>query len=162
MFMSHHQTAEQSNYIRVANKSFEKVAKFKYLGPTFTDQNCIYEEIKSRLNSGNACFHAVQNLLFSHMLSRNVKIKIYEAIILPVVSYGCETWSLTLREEHRLRVFENRVLRRIFGPKRNEVTGGWRKLHNEELHGLYSSPGIVKVIKARRMRWAGHVAPRGM
>jgi hypothetical protein len=73
----------------------------------------------------------------------------------------CETWSLTLREEHRLRVFENRVLRRIFGPKRDEVTGGWRKLHYEELHGLYSSPSIVSVIKARRMRWAGHVARMG-
>jgi hypothetical protein len=90
-----------------------------------------------------------------------VKIKIYRTIILPVVLYGCETMSLTLREEHRLRVFENRVLRRIFGPKRDEVTGCWRKLHNEELHGLYSSPSIVKVIKARRMRWAGHVARMG-
>jgi hypothetical protein len=78
-----------------------------------------------------------------------------------VVLYGCETWSLTLREEHRLRVFENRVLRRIFGPKRNKVTGGWRKLLNEELRGLYSSPSIVRVIKARRMRWAGHVARMG-
>jgi hypothetical protein len=84
-----------------------------------------------------------------------VKIKIYKTIILPVVLYGCETLSLTLREEHRLRVFENRVLRRIFGPKRDEVTGGCRKLHNEELHGLYSSPSIIRVIKARRMRWAG-------
>jgi hypothetical protein len=82
------------------------------------------------------------------------------SIILPVVLYGCETLSLTLREEHRLRVFENRVLRRISGPKRDEVTG-WRKLHNEELHGLYSSPNIVRVIKARRMRWAGHVARMG-
>jgi hypothetical protein len=90
-----------------------------------------------------------------------VKIKIYKTIILPVVLYGCETWSLTLREEHRLRVFENRVLRRIFGLKRYEVTGGWRKLHNEELHGLYSSPSIVRVIKARRIRWAGHVARMG-
>jgi hypothetical protein len=80
-----------------------------------------------------------------------VKIKIYKTIILPVVLYGCETWSLTLREEHRLRVFENRVLRKIFGPKRDEVTGRWRKLH-EELHGLYSSPNIIRVIKARRMR----------
>jgi hypothetical protein len=75
-----------------------------------------------------------------------------------VVLYGCETWSLTLREEHRLGVFENRVLRRIFGPKRYEVTREWRKLHNEELHDLYSSPSIIRIIKARRMRWAGHVA----
>jgi hypothetical protein len=158
MFMSRHQTARQSNYIRVANKSFEKVTKFKYLGSTLTDQNCIHDEIRSRLNSGNACYHAVQNFLSSRLLSRNVKIEMYKTVILPVVLYGCETWSLTLRKEHRLRVFENRVLRRIFGPKRDEVTGGWRKLHNEELHGLYSSPSIVRVIKARRMRWAGHVA----
>jgi hypothetical protein len=90
-----------------------------------------------------------------------VKIKIHKIIILPVVLYGCETLSLTLREEHGLRVFENRVLRRIFGNKREEVTGGWRKLHDEELHGLYSSPSIVRMIKARRMRWAGHVARMG-
>jgi hypothetical protein len=90
-----------------------------------------------------------------------VKIKIYKTIILPVVLYGCEMLSLMLREEHRLRVFGNRVLRRIFGPERDEVTGGWRKLHNEELHGLYSSPSIVRVIKARRMRWAGHMARMG-
>jgi hypothetical protein len=112
--MSRHQTAGQSNYIRVAKKSFEKVAKFKYLGATLMDQNYIHEESRSRLNSGNACYHAVQNLLSSHMLTRNVKIKIYKTIILPVGLYGCETWSLMLREEHRLRVFENRVLRRIF------------------------------------------------
>jgi hypothetical protein len=78
-----------------------------------------------------------------------------------VVLYGRENWSLTLREEHRLRTFEHRVLRRIFGPKRCEVTGGWRKLYNEELHNLYSSPSIIKVIKSRRMRWAGHVAQMG-
>jgi hypothetical protein len=77
------------------------------------------------------------------------------------VLYGCETWSLTLREEHRLRVFENRVLRRIFGPKREE-DGSWRKLHNDELHSLYSSPNIIRAIKSRRMRWAGHVARMGM
>jgi hypothetical protein len=84
-----------------------------------------------------------------------------ETIILPVVLYGCETWSLTLREEHRLRVFENRVLRRMFGPKRDEVTGEWRKLHNEELHNLFSSPDIIRQVKSRRMRWAGHVARMG-
>jgi hypothetical protein len=157
MFMSRHQTAGQSNYIRIANKFFEKVAKFKYLGATLTDQNCIHEEIRSRLNLGNACYHAVQNLSSSRLLSRNVNIEIDKIIILPVVLYGCETWSLTLREEHRLRVFGNRVHRRIFGRKRDEVTGGWRKLHNGELHGLYSSPGIVRVIKARRMRWLGNL-----
>jgi hypothetical protein len=89
-------------------------------------------------------------------LSKNLKIRIYKTIILPVVLYGCETWSLTLREEHRLGVFENRVLSRIFGPKRDDVTGEWRELHNEELH---DSPSIIRIMKARRMRWAGH-APR--
>jgi hypothetical protein len=81
--------------------------------------------------------------LSSRLLSKNVKIRIHKTIILPVVLYGYETWSLTLREEHRLRVFDNRVLRRIFGPKRDEVTGDWRKLHNEELHNLYSSPDRI-------------------
>jgi hypothetical protein len=86
--------------------------------------------------------------LSPHLLSRNVKVKKYNNIILPVVWYGCETWSLTLREEHRLRVFEDRVLRRIFGPKRDEVTGEWRKLHNEELHNLYSSPDIIRQVNS--------------
>jgi hypothetical protein len=95
--------------------------------------------------------------LSSRLLSRNVKVKIYKTIILPVVLYGCETWSLALRKEHRLRVFENRVLRRIFGPKRDEVTEDWRELYNEELHNLYSSPDIIRQIKSRQMRWAGHV-----
>jgi hypothetical protein len=94
-------------------------------------------------------------------LSRNVKIKIYKTTIPPAVLYGCETWSLTLREEHRLRVFENRVLRRISGPKKDEVTGEWRNFYNEELHILYSSPNIIRQIETRRMRWAGHVARMG-
>jgi hypothetical protein len=102
---------------------------------------------------------AVQfSLLSSRLLSRNVKVKIYKTIILPVVLCGCETWSLTLKREHRLRVFENRVLRGKFGPKRDEVTGEWRKLHNGKLHNLYSSPDIIRQVKSRRMRWAGHVA----
>jgi hypothetical protein len=95
------------------------------------------------------------------LLSKNLKIRIYKTIILAVDLYGCETWSLTLREEHRLRVFENRELRRIFGPKRNEVTEEWRKLHNEELQDLYSSPSIIRIMKYRWMRWAGHVARMG-
>ena len=90
-----------------------------------------------------------------------MKIKIYRTIILPVVLYGCETWSLTFREGCRVRVFENRVVRRIYGPKRNEVTGEWRKLHNEELNVLYCSPNIARVIKSRRTRWVGLVASMG-
>jgi hypothetical protein len=89
------------------------------------------------------------------------KIKIYKTIILPPVLYGCETWSLTLIEEHRLRVFENRILRIIFGYKRDEATEDCRKLHNEELHNLYSSQDIIRQVKSRRMRWAGHVARMG-
>jgi hypothetical protein len=95
-------------------------------------------------------------LVLSHLLSKNVKIRIYKIIILSVVLYGCETWSLTSRKEHRLRVFEKRVLRRIFGLKRIEVTGHWRKLHNKTFHNLYSSPNIIRMSKSRRMRWIGH------
>jgi hypothetical protein len=120
------------------------------LGTNLTNQNSIQEEIKSRLKSGNACYHSVQNILSSSLLSKNIQIKIYRITILPVVLYGCETWSLTLREERRLRVFENGVLRRIFGPTRDEVTGDWRKQYN------------VRVIKSRRMRRAGHVARMGI
>ena len=101
---------------------------------------------------------AIIHHLSSSLLSKNLKIKIYRTLILLVVMYGCETWSLTLRKEHRLRVSENKVLRRIFGPKRDKVTREWRKLHNEESNDLYSSSNIVRVIKSRRMRWAGHVA----
>jgi hypothetical protein len=98
----------------------------------------------------------VQNLLSSRLLSKNTKIRVYRTIVLPLVVYGCETWSLTV--EQRLRVFENRVLRRIFGPKRDEATGEWRRLHNEKLNDLYPSPSIIRVIKSIRMRLAGHVA----
>jgi hypothetical protein len=118
------------------------VSQFKYFGTTVTSQNLIQEEIKRRLNCGNACYHSVQNLLSSRLL-------------------GCETWSLTVREEHKLRVFEIWVLRRIFGPKRDGVTGGWRKLHNEDLHNLYSSPSIIRIIKVEEDEVGGHVTRMG-
>jgi hypothetical protein len=102
--------------------------------------NFIQEEIKRRLNYGNACYHLVQNLLSSRLLLRNLII----TMILPVVLFGCGTWSLTLKEEHRLRVFENRVLRRIFEPWRDEATGGWRKLHKEGLRKLHSSSSLIR------------------
>jgi hypothetical protein len=100
----------------------------------------------------NSCYHSVQSHLSSRLLSRNIQVKTYKTIILPVTLYGCETWSVTLREEHRLRLFENKMLRRIFGSKRDEVTGEWRKLHNGELHNLYSLLDIVRQIKSGRMK----------
>jgi hypothetical protein len=107
--MSRSQKVGQKRSIKIANRSFEYVAKFKYLGTTLTDQSHMHEEIKSRLNLGNACYHSVESLLSSRLLSRKLKVKIYKTIILHVILYGCETCSLTLREEHRLRMFENRV-----------------------------------------------------
>jgi hypothetical protein len=104
-----HLNLGKNQNIWIANESFENVAKFKYLGRTLTNKNDIHDEIKSRLNSGNACYYSVQNLLSSRIISKNLKIKIYKTVISLLLLYGCETWSLTLKEEHRLRVFENRV-----------------------------------------------------
>ncbi|KAJ4436949.1 hypothetical protein ANN_17081 [Periplaneta americana] len=132
MIMSRDENIVRNGNINTGNSTFQEVEKLKYLGATVTNINDTWEEIKHRINMGNALFF-----------------------------YGCETWTLTLREEHRLRVFENKVLRKIFGVKRDEVTGEWRKLHNTELHALYSSPDIIRNIKSRRLRWAGHVSRMG-
>ena len=154
--MSRYQNAGRSHSIKIDNSSFERVEELQYLGTTLTHQNSIQEENKSRLKPENACYHSVQDLLSSSFLSKNIKIKIYRSIILPVLLYGCKTWSLTLREERRLRVFENRVMRRIFGPKRDEVTGEWRKLHNEEL--TICTPHQIIIGWSHQEEWVG----RGM
>jgi hypothetical protein len=129
------------------------------MGTILTNKNDIHDKIKSRLYSGNAYSYSVQNLLSSLLISKNLMIKIYKNVILIVVLYGCETWSLTLREEHRLRVFESRVLR-IFVPKREEDES-WRKLHNNEFHSLSYSLNIVRGIKSSKIRWVGHAACMG-
>jgi len=161
MTVSRDQNAGRIHSVRIDNISIERVEEFKYLGTTLTNQISIQEDIMSRLKLGIVCYYSVQNLLSSRLLSKNLKIKLYRIILLPVVLYGCETWSLTLREERRLRVFENRVMRRVFVHRRDEVTGEWRKLHNEELRDLYSFPNIVRVVNSRRMKWAEHVARMG-
>jgi len=161
MVMSRDQIAGRIQSVSIDNSTYERVEEFKYLGKIFTNQNSIAKEIKRRMRSGNVCYHSVQNILSSRLLSKNLKFKIYRTIILPVVLYGYKTWSLTSREEGKLRLFENMVLRRIFGPRRDEITGDWRRLHNEELNVLYSSHNIVRVIKSRRIRWAGHMARMG-
>jgi hypothetical protein len=126
MLISRVQNIVQKHIMKIANRFFEDLAKLRYLG---TDQNCIHEGIKIRQNSGSACYDSVQSLLSSGLLSRNVEVEIYKTIILPVVLYGCETWVSHINGKHGLRVFETRVLRRIFGHKGDEVTGEWRKLH---------------------------------
>ena len=140
--LSRDQNAGRSHNKKTDNCSFERVEDFRYLGTTITNQNSIQEEIKSRSNLGNACYHSVHDLFSSRLLSKNTMIKKYRTIILPFVFCGCGTWSLTLGEKRRLRVFENRVLRRIYGPKRDEVTGEWRKLHNEELNNRTPHPTL--------------------
>ncbi|KAJ4435840.1 hypothetical protein ANN_18459 [Periplaneta americana] len=156
MLLELNDSCEQYGMKINANKTKTMMEKFKYLGAGVTNINDTREEIKHRINMGNACY-SVEKLLSSSLLSKNLKVRIYKTVILPVVLYG---WTLTLREEHKLRVFENKVIRKIFGANRDEVTGEWRKLHNTELHALYSSPDIIRNIKSRRLR-AGHVARMG-
>ncbi|KAJ4443386.1 hypothetical protein ANN_05054 [Periplaneta americana] len=163
VIMSRDENIVRNRNIKIVNLSFEEVEKFKYLGATITNINDTQEEIKRRINMGNACYYSVEKILSSSLLSKNLKIRIYKTVgpILPVVLYGCGTWTFTLREEHRLRVFENKVFMKIFEAKRDEVTGEWRKLHNTELHALYSSLDIIRNIKSKCLRWTGHVARMG-
>jgi hypothetical protein len=139
IFMSHYHSRGKNHNIKIGNKSFENVSV------TVTNQNHIHQEVKSRLHFVSACYHSLWKLLSSRIISKIIKIKMCKPIISPLILHGCETWSLIQMEEQRLRVLENRVLRRIFGPKRVEVTGDWRKLHNEELHNLCSTLNIIRV-----------------
>ena len=139
--MSGDQNAGQSHSMKIDKSFFVRVEHFRYLGNNLGNQNFVQEEIKSRMKSGNDCYHSVQSLLSSNLLSKNLKVTKYRTIILPFVLCGCETWSLTLREERRLRVL------RIFGPKRVELIVELRKLHNEELNDLYCTPNIMRPIK---------------
>jgi hypothetical protein len=115
-------------------------------------------KLHKKSSVGHAYYYLVQNIMFSCLLSESIKIKMYKTVILPVVLYGCETWSFIIREVHKLRMFENRMLRRIFGLKRKEVTGCWRKVHNEECHNMCPFPNIIGVIKSR-MGWTVHAPP---
>ena len=117
------------------------MAELKYLGTIITNRNEMHKEIKHRLNSGNACYYALQGLLSSQLPSKNIKLKIYKTVILSIILYGYETWSLTMREEKSLQVFENKVLRKIFGPKRDDETGKWRRLHD-----FYGKPDIMRIV----------------
>ena len=159
--MSRDQDAGRIHSMKKDNSPIENVEEFKYLGTTLTNQTSIQEEIKFRLKLGNACYYSLQNLLSSSSLSKTRNTKIYRTIILHVALYGCETWSLTLREGRWLPVYENMVLRIVFGSKRGEVRGEWRKLYNEELRNLHTLPNIVRVVKSRRILWAGYVVGKG-
>ena len=144
MEIGRHRGVIANAHIKIGSNSYEKVETFKYLGSLLTNQNSIQEKKKCRLKARNSHYYSVQKHLSSRLLSKNLKIKIYKTIMLPVVVYGCETWSLTLREKCRL----SRILRQIFGPKRDE-NGEWRRLHSEELHSLYRSPNIVSLTKIK-------------
>ena len=145
----------QNQNIVIEKLSFENVEKFKYLGSMITNTNDIHEEIKRRIKMGNVCYYSLEKMS-SSLFSNKFKVNIKQSYT--VVLYGCETWSLTLREEHRLTIFVNKVLRKIFGTKKDEIIGEWSKLHNAEVHALYSSPDIIRNLKSRRMRLAGHIA----
>ena len=136
----------------------EMVEEFKYLGSTVTSNNEVKKEILIRIAAASRCSWAINKILQSRILSRDTKIKAYTSIIRPIATYGCETWSMTKEMNNRMEVFENGILRRIYGPVRDEESGAWRRRHNAELRELSKLPPITSHIRAQRLRWAGHVA----
>lgn len=144
--------------LQVDGHEFDHVHEFKYLGVIISNRNTDELEIQNRINSANKCFYACSRILASKSLSHKTKIRLYKAIICPVLLYGSETWKLNKKEEKQLIVFENRVLRKIYGPTCEQ--GEWRRKHNREIRDLYNRPDIISEIKCRRIRWAGHLLRR--
>lgn len=142
--------------MEVGNHSFKRVSHFNFLGSVLTNGNKIKVEIDTRLKKGNNCYYGLGKVLSAKAVSNNLKVQIYMTLILPVVLYGSETWPLRKAEQMRLEVFGRKILRRIFGPCKDDQTGEWRKRHNQELQNLFQRPYIIKEISVRRMRWAGH------
>ncbi|KAL4088534.1 hypothetical protein QTP88_023628 [Uroleucon formosanum] len=146
----------QGEIMEVDNHSFKRVSHFNYLGSILTNDNNIKVEIDTRLKKGNNCYYGLGKVLSAKAVSKNLKVQIYTTLIRPVVLYGSETWPLRKAEQMRLEVFERKILRRIFGPCKDDQTGEWRKRHNQELQNLFQRPDITKEISVRRLRWAGH------
>ena len=138
----------------------EKVTEFKYLGSTVTSQNCTEVELQLRIGAASRCSRALNRILKSRSLSKRTEIQVFTAIIRPILLYGCETWRMTKEMEHQIGVFERSIMRRIFGPVRDEETGEWRWRHNEDLHlmALAGIPAIGNILRSFRLRWACHVA----
>jgi hypothetical protein len=146
----------KEKYIRINNSDIERVNQFKYLGSFITNNNKISSEISHRINMGNTCYYGLRNILRSKLLKEDIKFKIYKTLIRPVVLYGCESWTLTTKEEERLKIFERKILRKIYGP--SCVNGIWRIKYNDELYNTYKEPSIVKMIKISRLEWLGYLA----
>ena len=157
MVISREETTKNSGHMQKDNMTIKRTETYKYLGTIFNCSNIIREEIQARINSGNKIYYALQHLLISNALSRNTKITIYKTLIRPIVLYGSETWSTTKRDEALLQTFENKVLRRIFGPIRDTQSGEWKRRSNKDIHDLFKSPLITGIMKANRLQWLGHI-----
>ena len=144
--------------IEIGELEVESVHSFKYLGSTITSDNLIEKEVIERIGIGNRCAFALNKVMTSRQISQRTKLRIYNIIIRPTVLYGCETWTLTKGRIKKLEVFENAILRRIFGPTYNAITEQWERRHNADLRQLSGQPFIQDVVKSRRLRWAGHCA----
>ena len=152
---------DEEGHVLMAGDRLEMVSQFKYLGSTVHSKNIIEREVTLRIGAGSRCSWALDKIIKSRGISRRTKVQVYTAIIRPIVLYGSETWQLTKELERRLEVFERTILRRIFGPVRDEVTGEWRWRHNQELMDLARIPVITSIQRSYRLRWAGHVARMG-